>query len=175
MEKLKQYANYINTKITYLLMKPSIWKGFSFGLTSGIITTLGLIVGLNSSTHSKSVIIAGILTIAISDSLSDALGIHISEESVSKKSTNVWESTFATLFTKILFALSFMIPILLFDLNVALIISVVWGIFAISAISYKISRNYNTNPWNVIIEHLTIAVFVIFATHFAGILISSIM
>jgi hypothetical protein len=63
------------------LMKHS-WKvGLSFGLTSGIITTLGLMVGLNSSTNSKLVVIGGIMTIAIADSPSDALGIHVSEES----------------------------------------------------------------------------------------------
>ena len=68
-------------------MKLSIMKGFSFGLTSGIITTLGLIVGLHSSTHSKLVIIGGILVIAIADALSDAMGMHISEESERKHTT----------------------------------------------------------------------------------------
>ena len=53
----------------------------SFGLTSGIITTLGLIVGLHSGTHSKLAVIGGILTIAMADAFSDALGIHVSEES----------------------------------------------------------------------------------------------
>ena len=62
-------------------MKHSLKVGFSFGLTSGIITTLGLMVGLNYGTSSKLAVIGGILTIAIADASSDALGIHISEES----------------------------------------------------------------------------------------------
>ncbi|HID20408.1 MAG TPA: hypothetical protein EYP28_05685, partial [Methanophagales archaeon] len=62
-------------------MKHSLKIGFSFGLTSAIITTLGLMVGLHSGTHSKLVVIGGVLTIAIADAFSDALGIHISEES----------------------------------------------------------------------------------------------
>jgi len=61
-------------------MKKSLKTGISFGLTSGTITTLGLMIGLNSGTNSRGIIIGGILTIAIADSLSDALGIHISEE-----------------------------------------------------------------------------------------------
>ncbi|HIE31931.1 MAG TPA: hypothetical protein EYP67_06070, partial [Methanosarcinales archaeon] len=65
-------------------MRHSLKTGFSFGLTSGIITTLGLMVGLHSGTHSELVIIGGILTIAIADAFSDALGIHVSEESESK-------------------------------------------------------------------------------------------
>ena len=80
-------------------MRHSIQVGFSFGLTSGIITTLGIIVGLNSGTHSQLAVIGGILTIAIADSLSDAMGIHISEEAENKHSSKeVWESTFATFF-----------------------------------------------------------------------------
>ena len=82
-------------------MRLSIKKGMGFGITSGIITTLGLMVGLYSSTNSKFVVLGGILTIAIADAFSDALGIHISEESVYKgKYSKVWESTFATLFFK---------------------------------------------------------------------------
>jgi hypothetical protein len=33
-------------------MKKNIRAGFNFGLTSDVITTLGLMVGLNSSTQS---------------------------------------------------------------------------------------------------------------------------
>ena len=32
-------------------MKESLKTGISFGLTSGVITTLGLMVGLHSGTH----------------------------------------------------------------------------------------------------------------------------
>ncbi len=65
-------------------MKLSYIKGISFGLTSGIITTLGMIVGLHAGTHSRLAVIGGVLTIAIADAFSDALGIHISEESQNK-------------------------------------------------------------------------------------------
>ncbi|MCW1309363.1 MAG: hypothetical protein QXP04_01585, partial [Candidatus Nanoarchaeia archaeon] len=69
-------------------------KGFSFGLVSGIITTLGLIVGLHSGTHSKLAVLGGIMTIAVADAFSDALGVHISEESEIKHSTReIWTST----------------------------------------------------------------------------------
>ena len=33
------------------LMRESVKTGISFGLTSGVITTLGLMVGLHSGTH----------------------------------------------------------------------------------------------------------------------------
>jgi VIT1/CCC1 family predicted Fe2+/Mn2+ transporter len=88
-------------------MKHSLKTGFSFGLTSGIITTLGLMVGLHSGTHSKLVVVGGILTIAIADAFSDALGIHISEESENKHTKKeIWESTISTFLSKFVFGAS---------------------------------------------------------------------
>ena len=91
-------------------MRHSIKVGFSFGITSGIITTLGLMVGLYSGTGSKLVVIGGILMIAIADAFSDALGIHVSEESEGKHSQKeIWESTLSTFLFKFIFASIFII------------------------------------------------------------------
>lgn len=154
-------------------MKLSVKKGFSFGLTSGIITTLGLIVGLNSSTHSTPVVIGGILVIAVADALSDSLGMHISEESENKHTTKeIWESTIATFLSKFVFALTFIFPFLLFSLNTAIIVSVVWGLSLIAIFSYYIVHQEKTKPYKVIIEHLVIAIIVIIATNYVGKLVS---
>ncbi|MBU0670982.1 MAG: VIT1/CCC1 transporter family protein [Patescibacteria group bacterium] len=150
-------------------MKTSIKKGFSFGLTSGIITTLGLIVGLNSGTHSKTVVLGGILIIAIADAMSDALGVHISEESENQHKPNeIWESTFATFFSKFIFALTFVIPILVFPLNVAIIVSIIWGLSLIVIMSFLIAKQEKAKPWSIIFEHLGITILVIIATYFVG-------
>ena len=149
-------------------MKQS-WKvGFDFGLTSGIITTLGLMVGLNASTHSKIVVLGGILTIAIADALSDSLGIHMSEESKKSKHKEVWESTISTFLFKFIFALTFVIPVLLFPLTTAIIISIAWGLLAISLLSYTIAKKHKTNPIKVILEHTILMIVVIILTHLVG-------
>ncbi|MFA5382010.1 MAG: VIT1/CCC1 transporter family protein [Candidatus Micrarchaeia archaeon] len=156
-------------------MKQSLKIGLSFGLTSAVITTLGLIVGLNAGTHSKLVIIGGIITIAVADAFSDALGIHISEESQkNNKDSEIWESTISTFICKFIFALTFLIPILLFDLSTAIIASIIWGLLVISILSYKISKTRKTNPWETIGEHLFIAMIVILITNFIGQLIPTI-
>ena len=94
--------------------KPTL-KGISFGLTSGVITTLGMMVGLNAGTGSKLVVLGGIITIAVADAFSDALGIHISEEAEGEHShREVWAATFATFFSKLIFDLNFFITLILF-------------------------------------------------------------
>ncbi|MCX6750599.1 MAG: hypothetical protein NTZ83_04025 [Candidatus Pacearchaeota archaeon] len=154
--------------------KISIRKGVSFGLASGIITTLGLMIGLYASTNSKLAVLGGILTIAFADAFSDALGVHVSEESgkKGKSAKKIWESTLATFFSKIVFALSFLIPILLLPINTAIIISIIWGLFLITILSYFIAKHREEKPSSVIFEHLLIAIVVIILSEIIGNLIA---
>ena len=153
-------------------MKRSLRIGFCFGLTSGIVTTLGLMVGLNSSTHgahTRLIIIGGILTIALADSLSEALGIHISQkaENIANKK-EVWEATIYTLISKFIFSSIFIIPVLLLSLNTAIIISIMIGMYLIMVLSIAIARERDEEPWKVVTEHIGICCIVIVLTHYVG-------
>ena len=150
-------------------MKLSIRKGFSFGLTSGIITTLGLMVGLNAGTHSKLAVLGGILIIAIADAFSDAMAIHISEEAEAKHTEKeIWESTLSTLFSKFIFAITFVVPVLLLSLSEAIMVSIVWGLSLIVVFSFHMARQQKAKPLNVVAEHLFIAILVIVITNYMG-------
>jgi len=150
-------------------MKLSIKKGFSFGLTSGVITTLGLIVGLESGTNSKILIIGGILVIAVADAMSDALGIHISEEAENKHTVKeIWEATISTFLAKFIVALTFVVPILFLELFPAVIICILWGLFLIITFSYYLAKLQQVQPHKIILEHVTIMIVVIIITYYIG-------
>lgn len=150
-------------------MKTSWKTGISFGLTSGVITTLGLMVGLRSGTHSRAIVIGGILTIAIADAMSDALGIHVSEESKnSVPVSQVWEATLATFAAKFVVSATFVIPVIFAPLDQAIVISVAWGLLLLTALSFFIARAQTIAPWKVIGEHLLIALCVVAMTHAVG-------
>lgn len=154
-------------------MKLTLKKGLSFGLTSAVITTLGLITGLDSSTGSRLVIISGILTIAVADAFSDALGMHISAESENHHSVReVWEITFTTFLSKLIFAATFLVPFLLFPINLAFWISVIWGMIVLTVVSYKLALAQKLKPSSVIREHLLIALVVLVSGHYLGHLIA---
>ncbi|GAI38509.1 unnamed protein product, partial [marine sediment metagenome] len=90
-------------------------------------------VGIHSGTRSRIAVIGAILTIAIADAFSDALGIHISEESENKHTTReIWESTISTFLSKLIFAMTFIVPVLFLKLDLAIIISILWGLFLLS-------------------------------------------
>ena len=105
-------------------MKRAFRSGFSFGLTSGTITTLGLIVGLHASTDTRIVVIGGILTIAVVDAFSDSVGMHMAQEAQNYITHKlVWMSTIFTFLFKFIFSSIFIIPVLIFDLHKAILIS----------------------------------------------------
>lgn len=150
-------------------MEHPVKVGMSFGLTSGIITTLGLIVGLHSGTHSKLAVLGGILTIAVADAFSDALGIHVTEESEARHTTSeVWKATFSTFLFKFVFALTFTIPVLLLELTMAIIASVVWGLLVLGFFSFNLAREQKRRPWKVVVEHLIAALAVVCIAHLVG-------
>jgi len=152
--------------------------GLNFGLTSAVVTTLGLIVGLNASTSSKTVVLGGILVIAIADAFSDALGIHMSEESEGVHTAKeIWISTISTFLSKFFFALTFAIPILfvpsMLSLENAIIIDIIWGFVLLAAFSYRIAVRTKENPLLVVLEHLLVALIVVILTYYTGNLIRS--
>ena len=109
-------------------MKEAINSGLNFGLTSGVITTLGLMVGLHAGTQSTLAVVGGVITIAIADSLSDALGIHVAKEGEESSSDKeIWAATIMTFVAKFLMAITFLVPVLLLELNTAIIASIIWG------------------------------------------------
>src|SRR6056297_1826888 len=154
----------------FMKIGEAIKKGFSFGLTSSVITTLGLMVGLTSGSHSDLVVIGGILTMATADAFSDSLGIHVSEEAeINISQKQVWRTTIATFVTKFFFTALFAIPVLLFPLQAAIVINVVLGLFLLAIFSYYLGTlEKNISPWKVVAEHLFIALVVIGATYLVG-------
>ncbi|MBS3087998.1 hypothetical protein J4226_05375 [Candidatus Pacearchaeota archaeon] len=154
-------------------MESSIKTGIAFGMTSGVITTLGVIIGLSAATNLRLAVIGGILTIAISDAFSDALGIHISQES-SKRNNHkqIWEATISTFLAKLIVALTFLLPILFFPLEVAIKINLAWGLILIVIFNYYLAKSRNESPSKTIAEHLGVAILVIIITYYVGKLIS---
>ncbi len=150
-------------------MKDSLRTGITFGLTSAVITTLGLMVGLHSGTHSKMVVLGGILTIAIADAFSDAIGIHVSEEAENVHTfKQIWAATIATFLAKFLFALTFAAPVLLLQLSTAIWVSLVWGMSILAILSYAVAKSQGEAPWKIVGEHMLIALVVVGVTHFVG-------
>lgn len=99
---------------------------FSFGISSAALTTLGIIVGLDSATSSLVAIIGGIISVAVADSLSDSMGMYASKKSergVCAKTA--FTSALSVFWGKFIFTLTFAIPFLIFVPLSAIYVSII--------------------------------------------------
>lgn len=150
-------------------MQRALKKGLGFGLTSGVITTLGLLVGLSYGTHSVKVVIAGILIIAFSDALSDAMGIHVAEEAEKRVSSgHVIKVGLTTFFSKLIFALTFLIPVLIWPLDMAVFVCIGWGMLLTVLFGFYVAKVQGDKVYKVVIEHLFLTGIVILVTYYIG-------
>lgn len=141
---------------------------FSFGAAAAIITNLSLITGLRTGAHAKLSIIGAMLVIALADNISDSVGIHIYQESECLETKEIWLSTLTNFLTRILVSLSFILLVLVLPMNTAVILSIIWGLLLLAAISYIIAKDRKINPYLAMLEHITIAIIVIIASDFVG-------
>jgi VIT1/CCC1 family predicted Fe2+/Mn2+ transporter len=152
--------------------------GASFGLTTAVITSLGMIVGLYSATSSRLAIVAGIVIMAIADGLSDAVSLHTVEEAEIEKGKakhtqkEIWLTTLFTFLAVAGFTLTFVIPILLFKLKTAIFVAIIWGILLLILLNFYIAKIREDNPLKLICEHILLAIFVVIISHYIGNLIA---
>lgn len=153
--------------------------GVSFGVTSGVITALGVIVGLHEATSSRLAVFAGIVVMAIADGLADAAGFHIVEEAEfengkAKHSTKeIWMTTFYTFLAVCGFILTFAIPILILELKNAIFVDIAWGFLLLILLNYYIAKVKKEDPVKLIFGHVLLAVFVVIVSYVVGDLIAA--
>lgn len=143
--------------------------GVFFGATSGVITTIGLIVGLYAGTRSLVAVLGGILVIAVADAMSDALGIHLAQESDPESThEHIWSATAWTFLSKLIVAASFALPLIWLPLGSAVLVSVIWGLLVITALSVYLARAQQNAVLPVVAEHVLIAIAVVGVSHLIG-------
>lgn len=158
--------------------KHQIVTAASFGLTSGVISALGMMVGLQSATGSKLVVVTGIIIMAIADGLADAAGMHLSEEAEAEKGRNkhtrkeVWLVTLLTMASVIGVVLTFAVPIILLPLGTAVLAAVLWGMLLLILLNYYVAKSNGENPVKMIAEHLLLAIALIIISNWVGSLIA---
>jgi len=151
---------------------PEFIKGISFGLTSAIISSLGIIVGVETATSSTLAVVSAIVIMAVANGLSDAMGIHLSEEAENEHtSKEVWLSTLFTFLGVCVFTLTFVIPILFFSFPLYIWVSISWGVILLSLLSLYIAREQGKSSLKVIFEHNAIAGLVVIVSYYLGILL----
>lgn len=132
--------------------------GNTFGIISGIITSIGLILGMYGANITLKPIIVSLVSIAISDGVSDALGIYYATINNNYTTEQAYNEGFNTLLIKIICPLLMIIPFYITSINKAVITNLVLSLIIIYFISIKIFKNYGEAINNTLICMLAIAI-----------------
>jgi vacuolar iron transporter family protein len=154
-------------------MSNDLRQGFIFGLNSGIITTAGLIAGLVQANVSKIIIIISVISLAISDSVSEGYGMFLSKkaEDIKDFSNGPYYALISLLLTKFFVVMSFLIP-MLFTNNIKIYKNlswiICWSIFLIVILDINLSILRKESFMYFFIPHIVILLFVIFVSKNIG-------
>jgi hypothetical protein len=145
---------------------------FSFGATTAIITSVGLVAGLNYGADAKAHIVGGLLIIALADNVSDSFGIHVYKESETSDRREVLVTTLGNFAMRLCVTLSFIVLTLLLPAGVLVWGISVWGLSLLALLSVSISRAKGRPMARELILHLAVATLVILGSRYLGLVIS---
>jgi hypothetical protein len=146
----------------------------SFGGTAAIVTSVALIFGLDAATATKSTIVSGLLIVALADNLTDALSMHVYQESERRlESRDAFTATWSNFVTRLLLALTFVLLVVMLPLARAVVASAVWGLSLLVVLTWAIARERSVSFVAELVKHCAAAVAVIVASRGIGAFITA--
>jgi VIT1/CCC1 family predicted Fe2+/Mn2+ transporter len=148
------------------MISDSLRQGLFFGFNSGIITSLGVLAGLSGVVNSPKIIIVALISLAISDGLSEAYSLYFSIKS--KRETNddtkAVNALKGVVLSKIAVTLSFLLPLLFVkDLKIYKNMSfpIIWGTILLLFIDFNLIKDKDEQIQKYLIPQVFIIVFLI--------------
>jgi VIT1/CCC1 family predicted Fe2+/Mn2+ transporter len=143
-------------------------RRYSFGSTAAIVTSMGLIVGLDAATMPRASVISSLLIIALADNISDSLSIHVYQESEELDGRAAFRATITNFFARLCVALSFVGVVALLPSRWTVPVSLTWGLCLLVALTFSVARARNVKPWPEIVKHVAVAALVIVVSRAAA-------
>lgn len=133
----------------------------SFGSTAAIVTSMALITGLGANGASKAIIVSALLIAALADNLTDSLSIHIYQESERLEQREAFIGTMWNFVARLAGGLSFALIVVIFPPTISVLVSIIWGMFLLIALTYLLARDRKVSVQSEIVKHLVVALSVI--------------
>lgn len=143
-------------------------RKFSFGGTSAIVTSMGLIVGLGAAGARSATIVSGLLIAGLADNITDSLSIHMYQEAEKLEERSAFRATLSNFVARVMVALSFVAIVLEFPAEHARIAALMWGCVLLILITFFLARERAVRPLPEVIKHLGVAILVIAASRIIG-------
>ncbi|MFC1696965.1 VIT1/CCC1 transporter family protein [Nanoarchaeota archaeon] len=116
-------------------------QGMIFGSMDGVITTMGVLMGLFGASQSKEVIIVGVLAAGIADSFANATGFHVAEESeMIHTRREIWKSTITTFISTFIAVLLIVLPVIFIPNTLGIIVSGLLGCVLLTFLAFYVNK-----------------------------------
>lgn len=148
-----------------ITIRPS-W--ISFGGTAAIVTSMGLILGLDAAASSRQSIASTLLIVALADNLSDSLSVHVYQEAEQLESREAYRSTLANFVTRLLVALSFVVLVITLPRDSLVAVTLAWGFLLLALLTFRIARARGARVGKEIAKHVVIAAIVLVISRWIG-------
>jgi len=133
-----------------------------------VVTSTALISGLSAADTTKPVIVSALLIAALADNLTDALSVHVFQESEQLDQKDAFTGTLTNFATRLLLCISFVPLVVLFSLAHAATVAIIWGALLLATLTYLVARERKVNPVLEVAKHLLVASAVITASMLIG-------
>ena len=139
-------------------------KTISFGGTAAIVTSTALISGLCAVNATKPIIVSALLIAALADNLTDALSMHIFQESEQQNQKNAFTGTITNFIARLLLSISFVLLVGLLPLAHVGEVSIFWGMSLLAILTFLVARERKVRPIPEVAKHLLAASAVVVAS-----------
>jgi hypothetical protein len=133
----------------------------SFGGTAALVTSMALITGMDAIGASRLTIITALLIAALADNLTDALSIHIYQESERLEPREAFVGTLSNFLARLASSLTFIVPVALLPAYAVVPASIIWGALLLTALTYLLARERKVGVSAEIGKHLLSAAAVL--------------
>lgn len=153
-------------------------QGMTFGIMDGVITVLGVLAGLYAL-GDRTVLVAGMLIAGMADSLANAAGIHVSQETEGEHGRReVMMSTLMALLSTLSVTLILVLPHTLLGLCPASLASVLAGLALITVMGFFVGKRLGRGrlkTGGIILEYVLMALIVIGVSSLIGIAVRDLL
>ena len=144
----------------------------SFGGTAAIVTSMGLILGLDAAEGSRQAIVGALLIVALADNLSDSLSVHAYQEAEGLERREAFFSTLANFVTRLLVVSSFVAMVVALPHEWLPVTAGAWGFVLLALLTHRLARARDAPVAKEIGKHLVVAALVVAISRWVGTWIS---
>ena len=151
-------------------------RRISYGGTAAVVTSTALISGLSAANATKPLIVSALLIAALADNLTDALSVHVFQESEQLAEKDAFAATATNFIARLFLCISFVPLVVFFPLAHATALAVIWAALILATLTYLVARERKLKPAPEVFKHLFVASTAIVAStligHWIGVVLS---